>query len=393
MGLAPDSRSRSLATSTRPAAAAGEAAPAADALTPATLKTKVQREAEREREREHARTATAPRPCLSLPRSTSSSSSIPFFLIPQLKVASLETAVADALAVIDLPAARSRLAALETSASAEDLWSDRAAAERLLRSVDAARSVVTEAERLAALLDDAAAAAELAGDATEAAEAEAFVQEGAGYAAALEAALAAWELRALLGGEWDGGDAVLTVQSGAGGTEAQDWAAMLERMYTRWAASQGFTLRVLDRAPGEEAGIKSVELEVGGRHAYGLLAAERGTHRLVRLSPFNAKAARQTSFASVEVMPVIGASEWRPWREGRKEGEKQERMGWGGPAPRLRFAVPNLNHLNLTLSLSPVPLPHLSPPTQPTTWSPPSKSRTTTSRSRPCGPAARAART
>lgn len=176
----------------------------------------------------------------------------------------------------------------------------------MLRSVDAARSVVTEAERLASLLDDAAAAVELAGDATEPEEIDAFVKEGAGYAASLESALAAWELRALLGGEWDSGDAVLTVQSGAGGTEAQDWAAMLERMYTRWAAAQGFSLRILDRAPGEEAGIKSVELEIGGRHAYGLLAAERGTHRLVRLSPFNAKAARQTSFASVEVMPVIG---------------------------------------------------------------------------------------
>jgi peptide chain release factor 2 len=213
--------------------------------------------------------------------------------------------VADALAVIDLPAARARLADLETAAAAEDLWSDRPAAEKLLRAVDAARTVVAEAEGLAALLDDAAAAAELAGDAADEEEADAFVREGAAYAARLEAALAEWELSRLLGGEWDRGDAVLTIQAGAGGTEAQDWAAMLERMYTRWAASRGFTLRTLDRSPGEEAGIKSVELEVGGPFAYGLLTAERGTHRLVRQSPFNAKAARQTSFASVEVMPVL----------------------------------------------------------------------------------------
>jgi peptide chain release factor 2 len=221
------------------------------------------------------------------------------------QVTTLEAAVADALAVVDLPTARARLVDLETAAAAEDLWNDRPAAEKLLRAVDAARTAVAEAEALAALLDDAGAAAELAADAADAEEAASFVREGTNYATRLEAALADWELRRLLGGEWDGGDAVLTVQAGAGGTEAQDWAAMLERMYTRWAAAKGFTVRVLDRSPGEEDGIKSVELEVGGPCAYGLLAAERGTHRLVRLSPFNAKAARQTSFASVEVMPVL----------------------------------------------------------------------------------------
>ena len=246
----------------------------------------------------------------------------------------------------------------------------------------AERAVVAEADRLAALLDDAAAAVELAADAADPAEAAAFAREGGAYAASLEAALAAWELSRLLGGEWDAGDAVLTVQSGAGGTEAQDWAAMLERMYTRWAAAQGFTVRVLDRAPGEEAGIKYAELEIGGRCVYGLLAAERGTHRLVRQSPFNAKAARQTSFASVEVMPVIG-EEMREQREreGREEREKRKR---GGQDPLYLPKKPSLfSHTLFFHSLQ----------SQPTTWNPRSNCRTTTSRSRPCGRAGRAART
>ena len=279
------------------------------------------------------------------------------------QVTSLQTAVADALAVIDLPTSKARLTDLEIAAAAEDLWDDRPAAERLLRAADAARTVVAEAERLAALLDDAAAAAELACDASDPNEAAAFVREGVAYAAALDAALAGWELTRLLGGEWDGGDAVLTVQSGAGGTEAQDWAAMLERMYTRWAGAKGFSVRVLDRAPGEEAGIKSVELEIHGACAYGLLSAERGTHRLVRQSPFNAKSLRQTSFASVEVMPVLGEemSEWR--------------HVWVGARTRARASTsPNLHPQMLTRSH------HPDSHTQPTTWSPPLNFPMTTSR-------------
>lgn len=121
----------------------------------------------------------------------------------------------------------------------------------------------------------------------------------------LEKKISEWDLRTLLGGTYDTGDALLTIRSGAGGTEAQDWAEMLLRMYLRYAEQIGFRAKVLDRADGNEAGIKQATIEIAGRYAYGYLRGEAGVHRLVRLSPFNANNLRQTSFASVEVLPVI----------------------------------------------------------------------------------------
>jgi peptide chain release factor 2 len=122
---------------------------------------------------------------------------------------------------------------------------------------------------------------------------------------AVETALETLELKTMLQGEDDLRDAILTVQPGAGGLESQDWAEMLTRMYTRWAERHGFTVSVLDLQPGEEAGIKGATLEIKGDYAYGYLKAEKGVHRLVRISPFDAQARRHTSFASVFVYPEI----------------------------------------------------------------------------------------
>ncbi len=113
------------------------------------------------------------------------------------------------------------------------------------------------------------------------------------------------ELRTMLQGEDDHRPAILTIHPGAGGTESQDWAEMLSRMYTRWAERRGFVVKVLDLQPGEEAGLKSATLEIEGYHAYGYLKAEKGIHRLVRISPFDAQSRRHTSFASVFVYPVV----------------------------------------------------------------------------------------
>jgi len=113
------------------------------------------------------------------------------------------------------------------------------------------------------------------------------------------------ELQHMLQGPDDGRDALLTIHSGAGGTESQDWAEMLMRMYTRWAERRGFKVEVLDLLQGEEAGIKSAEIQISGQYAYGLLKAEKGVHRLVRISPFDAQSRRHTSFASVFVYPVV----------------------------------------------------------------------------------------
>jgi peptide chain release factor 2 len=123
--------------------------------------------------------------------------------------------------------------------------------------------------------------------------------------ALIEQSINSWEFRTLLGGEYDEHDALLTIRSGAGGVDAQDWAEMLLRMYLRYAERSGYAVKVLDESRGTEAGIKSVTIEISGRYAYGYLRGEAGIHRLVRLSPFNANSLRQTSFASVELMPVV----------------------------------------------------------------------------------------
>jgi len=134
---------------------------------------------------------------------------------------------------------------------------------------------------------------------------DATAREALAEVEAIEAELRTLEVRALLGDEFDDHAAILEVHAGEGGTDSQDWAEMLLRMYQRWAERGGFKIRVVDLMPGEEAGIKGATLTVEGRYAYGLLAAERGVHRLVRISPFDAAKRRHTSFASVDVTPEI----------------------------------------------------------------------------------------
>ena len=128
-----------------------------------------------------------------------------------------------------------------------------------------------------------------------------------GEVRSLRSELGKLEFRLQLSGEYDRRDAIVAIHAGAGGTESQDWAEMLLRMYLRWAERKGFTTRVLDSSPGEEAGLKSVTVEMQGSYAYGFLSSERGVHRLVRISPFDSAHARHTSFAKVEVMPEVGS--------------------------------------------------------------------------------------
>lgn len=137
---------------------------------------------------------------------------------------------------------------------------------------------------------------------------ESLAQEAQENIAKLTREIDRWELQQLLSGPYDASGAVLTINAGAGGTDAQDWADMLLRMYMRWAENRNYKVALAELSEGEEAGIKSATLEIEGRHAYGYLKAEKGTHRLVRISPYNANGKRQTSFAGVEVMPILDES-------------------------------------------------------------------------------------
>ena len=160
---------------------------------------------------------------------------------------------------------------------------------------------VTAYDRLAQRVSDAAILWELASGEDDAATAT----EAENEISSIERDLDALEVTALLGGEFDDSPAILEVHAGEGGTDSQDWAETLQRLYMRWAEQHGFKTQLLELTPGEEAGIKSATLTIEGRHAYGLLSAERGVHRLVRISPFDAAKRRHTSFASVDATPEV----------------------------------------------------------------------------------------
>ncbi|HSM18282.1 MAG TPA: peptide chain release factor 2 [Gemmatimonadales bacterium] len=201
----------------------------------------------------------------------------------------------------DLEAKHSRLKALESQQAIAGFWDDFERARKVVDEIRGLKAVVVPADELVGRVADAHGLLEL----IEAEADEGMLAELEVEVSAVAADLAALELQTMLQGPDDGRDAILTIHPGAGGTESQDWAEMLMRMYTRWAERRGYSVTVLDLQPGEEAGIKSASLEIKGESAYGYLKAEKGIHRLVRISPFDAQARRHTSFASVFVYPDI----------------------------------------------------------------------------------------
>ncbi|XP_042473282.1 peptide chain release factor PrfB1, chloroplastic-like isoform X1 [Zingiber officinale] len=195
------------------------------------------------------------------------------------------------------------LASLEKKAADDSLWDDRAKAQEILLSLTDVKekikllndfkSQIEEAETIVALTEE-----------LETIDSS-LLQEASKIIRGLSKALDRFELTQLLSGPYDKEGALVTITAGAGGTDAQDWADMLLRMYVRWGEKQGYKTKVVEKSPGEEAGIKSASIEIEGRYAYGYLSGEKGTHRIVRQSPFNAKGLRQTSFSGVEVMPLL----------------------------------------------------------------------------------------
>jgi peptide chain release factor 2 len=203
--------------------------------------------------------------------------------------------------VFDVDGALNRVAEIDRLAGAPDFWNDQPKAQALLKEQAQKRDGADSWQKQRHALDDAAVMVDLAEEASD----EASLKEADGMVAAVELAVGEMKFARMLSGENDRAHALVSINAGAGGVDAQDWAEMLLRMYSRWAERKGYSLEMLDHQPGEEAGIKSASFTVDGDWAYGYLRAENGVHRLVRISPFDANARRQTSFAAVFVYPDL----------------------------------------------------------------------------------------
>ncbi|MEK5640242.1 MULTISPECIES: peptide chain release factor 2 [Paenibacillus] len=202
---------------------------------------------------------------------------------------------------LDLDLKQEMIANFEEKMSAPDFWDDNEKAQSVIAEMNAVKSSVDEYEKLQQEYDDASMMAELADEEGD----ESLASEIAEAVESLTKKLDDFELKLLLSQPYDKMNAILELHPGAGGTESQDWGQMLLRMYTRWAEKHGFKVETLDYLPGDEAGIKSVTLLIKGFNAYGYLKAEKGVHRLVRISPFDSSGRRHTSFVSCDVVPEI----------------------------------------------------------------------------------------
>ena len=241
----------------------------------------------------------------------------------------------------DLDTKTSRLNQLEADQTSPSFWTNQERARDVVREVKALKSWVTPAQSLQDRLTDARGMGELL-----AAEPDAgLTTELDGELTALTKDLNAFELKTLLRDPDDPGDAIITIHPGAGGTESQDWAEMLMRMYRRWAERRGYQVSVLDLQEGEEAGIKSVSLEIKGEYAYGYLRAEKGVHRLVRISPFDSQARRHTSFASVFVYPDIDDTIEVDLREEEIKMDVYRASGAGGQHVNKTSSAVRLTHI------------------------------------------------
>ena len=203
--------------------------------------------------------------------------------------------------VFDVPALNARQQDLEQLASQPDFWDDQLEAQKKMRQLDDVKAQLEQLDSWRSAIVDGQATLELYDVEPD----EELLAESNTALQGLKADLDRWELERLLNGPYDKEGAVISINAGAGGTDAQDWALMLMRMYTRWSEDHNMRVTVAELSEGEEAGIKSCTIEIVGRYAYGYLRNEKGTHRLVRISPFNANDKRQTSFAGVEVMPKL----------------------------------------------------------------------------------------
>jgi len=260
---------------------------------------------------------------------------------PQEALKDLESTMASIEAVADLPRLRKELEALNEQAAAPDLWDDQENAQAVTSKLSATQNEIARVEQLRQRLDDLGVLFELAeseDDAATRAEAEAELES-------LGKAISEMEVRTLLSGEYDARQALVTIRSEAGGVDAADWAEMLFRMYLRWAERHGYATEVYDTSYAEEAGIKSATFAVKAPYAYGTLSVEQGTHRLVRISPFDNQGRRQTSFAGVEVVPVVEQTDHIEIPEDEIRVDVYRSSGPGGQGVNTTDSAVRLTHL------------------------------------------------
>ena len=219
----------------------------------------------------------------------------------RLRLTGAKDELVDLGEALGIEAAKKEIGELEAKTTDENFWTDMAAGQKVLQKISQLKNKVAAYEKLCADYDDALILIEMANEEED----ESLLDEVLDGVNAVLKTMADMRLTTLLSGEYDNNNAILTFHAGAGGTEAQDWAQMLFRMYGHWADAHGFKTKTLDYLDGEEAGLKSAVMLVEGVNAYGYLKSEAGVHRLVRVSPFDSSGRRHTSFASLEVMPEI----------------------------------------------------------------------------------------
>ncbi len=247
----------------------------------------------------------------------------------------------DVLKSVDVESINKELEAIDEQVAAPGFWDDANASKAVFARQSALKGKLNKRSRLMSQAEDVETLIEIAEESDEEGMLDEITQELESY----ENNVREVTMSLLLSGEYDRNNAIITIHAGAGGTEAQDWAQMLYRMYTRWAERHGFTHKIMDWLDGDEAGIKSASVLITGENAYGYLRSENGVHRLVRISPFDASGRRQTSFASLEVMPEIGKDVNIDLREEDIQMDVYRASGKGGQKVNKTSSAVRLTHI------------------------------------------------